>query len=293
MSITAAQVKELRQATGCGMMDCKKALAEADGDMEKASDILRTKGIAKAAKKAGRIAAEGVIALRKTTDNKQAVMLEINSETDFVARDENFLQFVDMVVTKALDEKADNVETLSNIIIEADKTIEQVRQELIVKIGENINLRREVFIITDGVIGDYLHGTRIGVLVALKGGDVALAKDIAMHVAAAKPLIVTPKQADQEMLAREKEIYHAQALETGKPEHIVEKIVAGRIKKYLDEISLQGQPFVKNPDISVGQLLKEKNAQVEAFIRFELGEGIEKKEEDFAAEVKAQVEAAK
>jgi elongation factor Ts len=292
MNITAAQVKELRQATGCGMMDCKKALAEANGDMEKASDILRTKGMAKAAKKAGRIAAEGIITLRKTADNKQAVMLEVNSETDFVARDENFLQFVDMVVAKALDEKADNVETLSHIIIEADKTIEQVRQELIVKIGENINLRRAVFVSTDGVIGAYLHGTRIGVLVALKGGDVALAKDIAMHVAAAKPLIVTPEQADQEMLTREKGIYHAQALETGKPEHIVEKIVAGRIKKYLDEISLQGQPFVKNPDISVGQLLKEKNAQVEAFIRFELGEGIEKKEENFAAEVKAQVEAA-
>lgn len=294
MNITAAQVKELRQITGCGMMDCKKALVEAGGDMEKANDILRTKGMAKVAKKAGRIAAEGAIALRVLADNHEAIMLEVNSETDFVARDENFLNFVDAVAALALTEKATEVEALMTAKLAADKTVEQSRQELVAKIGENINLRRVAFMRTDGVIGAYLHGTRIGALVSLTGtDDAALAKDIAMHVAATKPLIITPEEIDPALLAREKEIYHAQAMESGKPENIIEKMVAGRIKKYLNEISLLGQPFVKNPDISVGQLLKEKNVQVEAFVRFELGEGIEKKTEDFAAEVKAQVEASK
>jgi len=293
MTITASLVKELRQLTGCGMMDCKKALTEANGDMEKASDILRTKGMAKVAKKAGRIAAEGVIALRTSSDGKEAAMLEINSETDFVARDDNFLNFVNLVVEKALVEKVSDIEILSETKLAEDKTVEQVRQELIVKIGENINVRRVAFVKTDDVIGAYLHGTRIGVLVTLTGGDIALAKDIAMHIAASKPLIITPEQIDPNILAHEKEIYRAQALESGKPENIIEKMVEGRIKKYLNEISLQGQPFVKNPDISVGQLLKEKNAQVQTFVRFELGEGIEKKTENFAKEVKAQVEAMK
>lgn len=283
MTITASQVKELRQITGCGMMDCKKALAEASGDMEKASDILRTKGMAKAAKKAGRVAAEGMIALRISTDNKQAIILEVNSETDFVARDENFLNFVNMVADKALAEKAADVEALSSI--------EPARQELIAKIGENINVRRVALVQSSGIVGTYLHGTRIGVLVALNNGDIDLAKDIAMHIAAAKPLVVSPEQLDQEVLAKEREIYRAQALESGKPDNIIDKMVEGRIKKYLDEVSLQGQPFVKNPDITIGQLLKEKNAQVERFVRFELGEGIEKKTENFADEVKAQVEA--
>lgn len=293
MTITASLVKELRQLTGCGMMDCKKALIEANGDMNKACDILRTKGKAKADKKAGRIAAEGVIVLRTSSDGKEAVMLEINSETDFVARDENFLNFVNQVAEKALAEKSSDIGILAKAKLSEDKTVEQIRQELITKIGENINVRRVAFIKTDGVIGAYLHGTRIGVLVTLAGGDVALAKDIAMHIAASKPLIITPEQIDPDVLAREKEIYCAQALESGKPEHIIEKMVEGKIKKYLNEISLVGQPFVKNPDISIGQLLKEKNASVEAFVRFGLGEGIAKKTENFAQEVKAQVEAAK
>lgn len=279
MTITATQVKELRQITGCGMMDCKKALTEANGDMEKAGDILRTKGIAKAAKKAGRVAAEGVIALRITADNKQAIILEVNSETDFVARDENFLNFVNMVADKALVEKANDIEALS--------AIEPVRQELIAKIGENINVRRVAFIQSSGIVGLYLHGTRIGVLVALNNEDADLAKDIAMHIAAAKPLVVSPEQLAPAILAKEREIYRAQALESGKPDNIIEKMVEGRIKKYVNEISLQGQPFVKNPDVTVGQLLKEKNAQVEKFVRFELGEGIEKKTENFAEEVKS------
>lgn len=287
MTITASQVKELRQITGCGMMDCKKALAEANGDMEKASDILRTKGMAKAAKKAGRVAAEGIIALRISTDNRQAIILEVNSETDFVARDENFLNFVNMVADKALVEKATDVEALS--------AVEPVRQALIAKIGENINVRRVAFVQSsaqsNGIVGAYLHGTRIGVLVALNNGDADLARDIAMHIAAAKPLVVSPEQIDQAVLAKEREIYRAQALESGKPDNIIDKMVEGRIKKYLDEVSLQGQPFVKNPDITIGRLLKEKNAQVEQFVRFELGEGIEKKTENFADEVKAQVEA--
>jgi elongation factor Ts len=286
MTITAAQVKELRQLTGCGMMDCKKALTEANGDMEKACDILRTKGKAKASKKAGRVAAEGVIALKSSSDNQQAVMLEINSETDFVARDDNFLNFVNTVTEKALAGKVGEIDTLANTILAENKTVEQVRQELVAKIGENINVRRVAFMRTDGVIGAYLHGTRIGVLVALTG-DIALAKDIAMHIAASKPLIITPEQIDPGVLAKEKEIYRAQALESGKPENIIEKMVSGRIKKYLNEISLIGQPYVKNPDISVGQLLKEKNASVESFVRFELGEGIEKKVENFVQEVKA------
>jgi len=293
MSIDPKQIKELRQRTGAGVMTVKKVLTEANGDMDEACDILRTKGKASAAKKAGRVAAEGVVALKSSSDNQQAVMLEINSETDFVARDDNFLNFVNIVAKKALAEQVADIETLFKTVLAESKTIEQVQQELIAKIGENINVRRVAFMQTDGVIGAYLHGTRIGVLVALTGGDIALAKDIAMHIAASRPLIITPEQIDPEVLAKEQEIYRAQALESGKPENIIEKMVSGRIKKYLNEISLQGQPFVKNPDISVGQLLKEKNAEVESFMRFELGEGIEKKTENFAEEVRTQVEAMK
>lgn len=287
MNITASQVKELRQQTGCGMMDCKKALMEANGDMEQANEILRKKGIAKAAKKADRVAAEGVIAFKKAADNRSAVMIEVNSETDFVARDENFLHFVATVTEQALQGCVDNIATLMDTTIASGKTIEQVRQELIAKIGENINVRRVTYITTQGLIGAYLHSNRIGVLVSVLDGDAELAKDIAMHVAAAKPLVVMADQIAPELLAKEREIYRAQALESGKPENIVEKMVEGRIKKYLDEVCLLGQAFVKNPEITVAQLLKTKQAQVEKFVRFELGEGIEKKTENFAAEVSA------
>lgn len=293
MVITAAQVKELRQQTGCGMMDCKKALLETAGDMEAAVEFLRKKGVAQADKKATRIASEGLVIIKTAENNKAAVMLEINSETDFVARDENFVAFADLVADKALALKVQTLEELLEQKLASGITVENARKELIAKIGENINIRRVVFMETSGILGAYLHGSRIGVLVALVGGDAALAKDLAMHVAASKPIVVVPEQLDAAQLVREQEIYTAQALESGKPENIIDKIVAGKIKKYVNEVSLVGQPFVKNPDSTVGELLQNNKAQVEAFVRFELGEGIEKKVEDFAKEVQAQVEASK
>lgn len=282
MSITASQVKELREMTGCGMMDCKNALVEVNGDSEKAVELLRKKGIAKADKKAGRIAAEGVITIK--ANGHEAVMLEINSETDFVARDKNFTSFVEKVSEAALKNKIDTIEKLSAQEVDG-KPIEELRKELIIKVGENIHIRRIIHIETSGHIGIYLHGTKIGVLVVTKGGDEALAKDVAMHIAASKPQVVLPKQVAAEVIAKEKEIFIAQAKESGKPDNIIEKMVEGRIKKFLNEVSLIGQPFVKNPDQTIEALLKEKKASVEIFVRYELGEGIEKEKIDFAKEV--------
>ena len=283
-AITAAMVKELRERTGLGMMDCKKALVESGGDIDKAIEDLRKSSGMKAAKKASRIAAEGVAATRISDTGDFGVMVEVNSETDFVARDENFKGFVDKVVDGAFSAKQDDVTKL------LEGELEDARQALVQKIGENISVRRVVLSSVDnGVVSSYVHGnSRIGVLVTLKGGDAALAKDIAMHVAAVNPLVVNPDQLPADALAKEREIYTAQAQDSGKPAEIVEKMIEGRIRKYMAEVSLVEQAFVKDPDIKVGALAKKAGAEILSFVRYEVGEGIEKEEVDFAAEVAAQ-----
>lgn len=286
--ITAELVKELRERTSVGMMECKKALVAANGDIEKAIEEMRKSGVAKAAKKASRVAAEGTIAV--AADKNKAVMIEINSETDFSARDSNFIEFANKVVKAALANNISSVEALVNTKID-NGTIEEARLELISKIGENINIRRVALLGSNGAVGSYRHGDRIGVLVAMEGGNDELARDIAMHIAASKPEVVAPEDVSAESIAKEKEIFSAQALESGKPADIVEKMVEGRIKKFLNEVSLLGQPFVKDPNTTVAQLLKNNSAKVVSFQRFEVGEGIEKQVDDFAAEVMAQVRA--
>ncbi|CAN5368912.1 translation elongation factor Ts [soil metagenome] len=292
--IKAEQVKELRELTGAGMMECKNALVESNGDLEEAVVYLRKKGQTKADRKAGRVAAEGIIIVLSSADNRQAVMIEINSETDFVARDENFRAFANAVIATALQAKVDGdiAKLLAMPLVTAtEQTIEQARQALVAKVGENINVRRVAAIQTDadGVVGSYVHMERIGVLVELKGGDLTLAKDIAMHIAASNPLVIDPKEVSAELLAKEKEIYSAQARESGKPEAIIEKMIEGRVAKFLQEVSLLGQPFVKEPTITIGDLLKSKNATAVSFVRYGVGEGIEKVVTNFAEEVMAQV----
>ncbi len=285
-AITAAQVKELRERTGAGMMECKKALVETEGDIELAIENMRKSGQAKAAKKAGRIAAEGTILTR--SDDQVAIILEINSETDFVSRDEGFLAFANKVADVALENKIDDIETLKNIIVDG-KSLEKTRQDLITTIGENIQLRRINLLKANGEqIQSYIHGGRIGVIVSVEGADTELAKDIAMHIAASNPQVINPEEVADDVVEKEKDIFIAQAKESGKPDNIIEKMIGGRLKKFLGEVSLTGQPFVKDPSTSVGDLLKSNNATATAFIRYEVGEGIEKKEEDFAAEVMAQ-----
>lgn len=291
MSISAALVMKLRERTGAGMMECKKFLVEAQGDIESAILEMRKAGQAKADKKADRVAAEGVVIIARSTDGRSAVMIEINSETDFVARDENFTQFAEKVAAAALHNAAiENVTQLANeMLVGTDMTVEHARQQLVAKIGENIKLRRMERLTCDGVIGSYLHGSRIGVMVALKNGDEAMAKDIAMHIAASRPMVVNRDQVSAEAIENERDIFTAQARESGKPQEIIDKMIEGRINKFIDEVSLLGQPFVKDPNMKVGQLLKEKNAEVISFLRFEVGEGIEKKEDNFVEEVMAQV----
>lgn len=290
MAITAALVKELRERTGAGMMECKKALVESNGDIEMAIDNMRKAGQAKADKKADRVAAEGMVIAQVSDDQQSAVMLEINSETDFVARDENFVQFANAATQTALQNNISDIAALEQHTMSgSDVTVEQARQQLIAKIGENIKLRRVVSQKTSGVIGAYIHGGRIGVLVNLTGGDQALAKDIAMHIAASGPLVVNPEDVAADVINKEKEIFTAQAQESGKPAEIIEKMIGGRINKFLQEVSLLGQPFVKDPNTKVGQLLKERGATVDSFIRYEVGEGIEKKADNFVEEVMAQV----
>lgn len=289
MKIPAATVKELRERTGAGMMECKKALDETKGDIEAAIELMRKTGQAKAAKKAGRIAAEGLIVIQQ--DDKHAAMIEVNSETDFVSKGDDFKEFCDMVAATVLRECPTNLETLMGTPMNNGKTVEEARKDLIAKIGENTNVRR--FTLMDsqtGNLGIYLHGTRIGVLVDMRDGSKELAKDIAMHIAASRPLCVTPEQVPAEIIAKEKEIYQAQAAESGKPPKIIEKMVEGRLKKYLGEVTLLGQPFVKDPDQTVEKLLKSQGATVLHFERFEVGEGIEKKSENFADEVMQQVQ---
>lgn len=281
--ISASLVKELRERTGLGMMECKKALVEAAGDIEKAIEELRKSSGMKAAKKAGRTAADGVAAAKVADDGSYAVVIEVNSETDFVARDGNFLDFVQKVLAKAFASKQTQVAALM------EGELETARQALVQKIGENISVRR-ISLVTaaSGVVGGYVHSTnKIAVLVALKGGDTELAKDVAMHVAAVNPAVVRADEMPAELIAKEKEIYMAQARESGKPEEIIEKMVAGRVKKFLSESALVDQPFVKDPDLTVGALTKKAGAEVVSFVRFEVGEGIEKEEVDFAAEVAA------
>lgn len=291
MNITADQVKELRELTGAAMMECKKALVEAKGDIDAAIEIMRKSGMAKAAKKGDRTAAEGVILVKTSADHKKAVIAEINCETDFVARDENFTHFANNVLQHMLNASNDSV---SDVMAQKEGThsLEEMRLQLIAKIGEKVDVRRFSIIKTDGVLGNYIHSGRIGVIVALNGGQADLAKDIAMHIAAAKPQVINPEEVSAELVAKEKEIFIAQAQESGKPIEIIEKMISGRINKFLDEVSLVGQPFVKDPDTKVGALLKKNNAKVEQFVCFTLGEGIEKKEVNFRDEVMAQVKGA-
>ena len=292
MAITAAQVKELRQRTGCGMMECKKALVEANADMDAAAEALRKSGLAKADKKAGRVAAEGMISVEVSGDGKAAAMAEVNSETDFVAKKEEFQKFARDVVRRVLNDKPADMDALMAMPLEdGGETVEEARRSLVASIGENINVRR--FVRLDAAAGElssYLHGSRIGVLVSVEGGDSDLARDIAMHIAASKPVCVDESGVPQDMLDKEKEIFSAQAEASGKPADIIEKMVSGRIRKFLGEVTLLGQPFVKDPDQTIGKLLKAAGAQVQTFERLELGEGIEKKTENFAEEVMAQVQ---
>ncbi len=290
MAVTAAQVKELRERTGLGMMECKKALVETDGDIESAIDNLRKSGQAKAAKKAGRTAAEGIVIAKISDDGKTGILLEVNSETDFVARDDNFLNFANQVAVQVLAGKqTDIAQLLESPYTDGGESIEVARSALVQKIGENIQVRRAYLVEnTDGLVSAYVHSGKIGVLASLNGGGDELGKDVAMHVAAANPMVVDPSQVDQATLDKEREIYSAQAAESGKPADIVAKMVEGRISKFLKEVSLVDQPFVKDPDTTVGKLVKGAGAEVKAFIRIEVGEGIEKEEVDFASEVMAQ-----
>lgn len=283
--MSAALVKELRERTGLGLLECKKALAAAGGNVEVAIEELRKSSGMKAAKKAGRTAADGVVAIRIADDGKSGVIGEVNSETDFVARDENFVGFVSQVIDKAVELQTNDVTAI------AGGDIEEARQALVQKIGENISVRRIGFVSTAaGVVGGYLHGnSRIAVLVELEGGSEELAKDVAMHVAAVNPAVVAPADMPEEQLLKEREIYTAQAAESGKPPEIVEKMIEGRIRKYLAENSLTEQAFVKDPDITVGKLVKSAGASIAGFTRFEVGEGIEVEKVDFAAEVAAQL----
>ncbi len=292
MEITAAMVKELRERTGSGMMECKKALQETNGDIEAAVEWMRKAGLAKADKKASRVAAEGLIVIARSSDAKEAAMVEVNCETDFVSKGDDFRDFAKAVAERVLKScPADLAALMDASLYDGEgASVNTARQELIAKIGENINVRRFVrFQTAQGVVGAYLHGTRIGVLVEMSKGSEELAKDIAMHVAASRPVCVEPKDVPADMIAKEKEIFSAQAATSGKPANIIEKMVEGRLKKFLSEVTLLGQPFVKDQDKSVEQLLKEAGGAVVRFERFGVGEGIEKKSENFADEVMQQV----
>ena len=290
MSISAAMVKELRERTGSGMMECKKALVEANGDMELAIENMRKSGLAKADKKSGRIAAEGVIGVKVSDDNKTVVMADVNCETDFVAKGDDFCGFVNDVVNALLSSNVETDEQLQAMVLASGQTVDETRRALIAKLGENITVRRfQKFTTATGGQACYLHGSKIGVIVELSNDDSVLGKDIAMHIAASKPEFVSEEQVSADVIAKEKEIFSAQALESGKPAEIVEKMIGGRISKFLAEITLVGQPFIKDDSMTVGKLLSSKGNSVVRFARFEVGEGIEKKEENFAEEVMAQV----
>ena len=283
MEIKPALVKELRERTGVGMMDCKKALVEAEGDIDAAADLLRKAGQAKADKKAGRIAAEGRIVV--TSQDGAHAILEVNSETDFVANDENFLAFADKVAETLVSAKPDNVESLMALEVDG-ATLEEARTGLVAKIGENISVRRFEVLEATGQVASYVHMNRIGVLVEVEGGSEDLGRDLAMQIAATSPQFVSVDDIPQEERAHERSILAAQAAQEGKPPEIVEKMIEGRLRKHFEEITLLGQPFVKDPDRKVRDLLKEAGASVTRFVRYAVGEGIEKKKENFAEEVK-------
>jgi elongation factor Ts len=289
MAITAALVKELRERTGAGMMDCKKALMETSADLEAAIDLMRASGAAKAAKKSGRVASEGLVSLTVSDDKKNAAILEVNSETDFVTKGSAFIDFVGALGILALKNKPESLEAFLSQTLSSGETVDEARQGIIAKIGENISVRRLQIVTTEnGVLGAYKHGERIAVLTVLSGTDGELAKDIAMHVAASKPECVSKDQLSSELVEREKAIFIEQAKESGKPDNIIEKMIVGRMKKFVNEVTLYGQAFVKDPDTTVGSLVKSKGAEVESFIRYEVGEGMEKKEDNFVEEVMAQ-----
>ena len=289
-TITANMVKELRERSGAGMMECKKALNETNGDIEAALDALRASGQAKAAKRAGKIAAEGAIVIRLDDQQQNACIIEVNCETDFVARSEQFLEFAQKVAARGLQGGVKTVEELLQLPMADGASDDRTsRQEFIAKIGENVQVRRLKQMHADGFIGSYLHGNRIGVLVALTRREPELARDLAMHIAATNPQALDSEHVSADLIAREREIFVTQSKESGKPDNIIEKMVSGRIAKFLKEICLVDQPFVKDPEKTVGSLLKERQAQITDFVRFEVGEGIEKQTQDFAEEVKAQL----
>ena len=290
MAITASLVKELRERTGSGMMECKKALVETDGDIDAAAELMRKSGAAKADKKAGRVAADGAIKLMVSDDAKTAVILEINSETDFVAKDDNFQAFADQVLAVIAEHQPTSVEQLASLQLESGQSVEEARQALIAKVGENIQVRRFQRVESDASIASYAHGARIGVLVD-SSADADLARDIAMHIAAVNPQFVDQNAIPVEFVEKEKGILIAQAESSGKSAEIIAKMIQGRLDKFLAEVTLMGQPFVKDPDQKVSKLLANAGAEVNSFIRYEVGEGIEKKVEDFAAEVASQLNA--
>jgi len=290
VAITASLVKELRERTGSGMMECKKALVETDGDIDAAAELMRKSGAAKADKKAGRVAADGAIKIKVSEDGRSAVILEINSETDFVAKDDNFQAFADEVLDTVAQNKPESVDALSALSLANGQTVEEARQAPIAKVGENIQVRRFEIMESADSIAAYLHGARIGVLVDTSA-DTDLARDIAMHVAAVNPRFVDQDSVPADFIATEKSILVAQAESSGKPAEIIEKMIQGRLEKLLAEVTLLGQPFVKDPDQKVASLLSAAGASVNRFTRYEVGEGIEKKVEDFAAEVASQLNA--
>lgn len=287
VEITAGMVKELRERTGLGMMECKKALIEAQGDMNASEDLLRIKSGAKANKAAGRVAAEGVVGIYVDHSAQRGALVEVNCETDFVARNEDFLSFSQEVARLVVENHPEQVGELMVAVGSGGASLEEKRKALVMKLGENISVRRFVRFETKGTLAYYVHGSKIGVMVNLQGGDGVLGRDIAMHIAASKPVCVSKNEIPADLLLREREIYTAQAAESGKPADIVAKMVEGRVQKFLAEVTLLGQPYVKNPDQTVEQLLKSKGAEVLGFQMYLVGEGIEKKTEDFAAEVAA------
>ena len=290
MTITADAVKQLRERTGAGMMECKKALVEVGGDLDAAAELMRKQGLAKADKKAARIAAEGTIVIERAADGLSAAIVEVNSETDFVARDQGFRAFATAAAQLALRTRSADLSALMNAQTDGGETLDERRRALIAKIGENIAVRRVALVRAPTVLGSYLHGTRIGALVALKGGDEALAKDLAMHVAAANPAYATAQQVPVEVVAKEREILSERTVAEGKPPEMVPRIVEGKLRKFFAEVTLVGQPFVKDDKLTVEQLLKQGKAELSEYVRFEVGAGIEKKQADFAAEVMATVQ---
>ena len=287
MSITANLVKDLRDRTGAGMMECKKALVDSSGDLGAAVELLRTRGQAKAEKKAGRIAAEGQILTATSPKGDVTVILEVNCETDFVAKDENFQRFARAATELAARDEPASVEALMALRLPAGGTLEDARRDLVAKIGENIGVRRFEYVRPKGKLGGYFHGTRIGVLVDVEGGDAELSKDLAMHIAASNPRYLSPEDVPETLRASERRILTEQAAGEGKPPEIVAKMVEGRLRKYLSEVALVGQPFVKDPDTTIAKLLKDRGARVHRFVRLEVGEGIEKKSENIAEAVAA------